>query len=399
MSTNNIIDFERLHYGEATHKGINPPITDTSTFWFDSAQEMAKTFEGETQHFLYGRHSTPTHAYLGKALATLEGTEAAHLTASGMGAISSTVLQLCKAGDEIISSRTVYGGTYAFLKYFLPRFSIKTRFVDITRPEEIAKAVSAKTKLIYCESVSNPLMEVADIPVLAGLAKKNRLKLVVDNTFSPLSITPAEHGADLVIHSLTKYINGASDGIGGVICGAEEFIDALRDVNGGAAMLLGPTMDNQRAASILKNTKTLPVRMQQHSRNASYIARQLEKEGLKIMYPGLQRHPSYDLYSAIGNSEFGYGGMLTMDAGTKAKAFALMQNLQQERLGYLAVSLGSYGTLFSSPGTGTSSEIPEEVRLEMGLTDSLVRFSIGLDHRIEDTCEKMKGCMREVGIL
>lgn len=399
MSTNKIIDFERLHYGGSSSKGINPPITDTSTFWFDSAEEMAKTFEGEAKHFLYGRHSTPTHAYLEKALATLEGTEAAHLTASGMGAISSTILQLCQAGDEIISSRTVYGGTYAFLKYFLPRFSIETRFVDIAQPEEIAKVLSSKTKLIYCESVSNPLMEAADIPVLAELAKKNGVKLVIDNTFSPLSITPADHGADLVIHSLTKYINGASDGIGGVICGAEEFMDHLRDVNGGAAMLLGPTMDNQRAASILKNTKTLPIRMKQHSHNASYIATQLEKEGLQIMYPGLQNHPSHDLYSALGDPEFGYGGMLTMDAGTKSKAFALMKSLQQELVGYLAVSLGSYGTLFSSPGSGTSSEIPEEIRLEMGLTDSLVRFSIGLDHRIEDTYERMKGCMQAVGIL
>src|SRR5690606_27996449 len=187
----------------------------------------------------------------------------------------------------IISSRTIYGGTYAFLKNFTPRFNIETSFVDITTLDLVEAAITPKTKVLYCESVSNPLLEVADIASLATLAKKHQLKLIVDNTFSPLSVSPAQLGADVVIHSLTKFINGSSDTVGGVICGTQEFIDNLRNVNDGACMLLGSTMDSLRAASILKNLRTLHIRMQQHSHNGLYLAEKFEKDGLKTVYPGL----------------------------------------------------------------------------------------------------------------
>lgn len=393
-----ITDLERLHYtGE--FRGINPSVTDSSTYWFESAQKMADTFQEKTGYYLYGRHSSPAAMNLDKALAIMERAEGGNVTASGMGAISTAILQLCKSGDHMVSSRTVYGGTYAFMKNFLPQLGITTSFVDITKIDKVEAAITNETKILYCESVSNPLMEIAPIRELAKLAKKYNIQLVVDNTFSPLTMTPVALGADIVLHSLTKYINGASDAIGGVICGAQDFMDALRDVNDGATMLLGPTLDNMRAASILKNMKTLPIRIKQHSYNAAYIAKQLEEDGIKVIYPGLKSHSSHNLYNEIGNLEFGYGGMLTMDAGTKEKAFALMEKMQEKKLGYLAVSLGYYHTLFSSPGTGTSSEIPKEERLAMGLTDSLIRFSIGLDHDIENTYLVMKACMKEVGVL
>lgn len=391
-------DIESLHYS-GEHRGVNPSITDSSTFWFDSAETMAKTFEGEEQNFLYGRHSSPSIIHLDKALAALEGTESANSTASGMGAISSTILHHCKAGSHIVSSRTVYGGTYALMKNFLPGFNIQTTFVDITNLEQVEAAITPETKMIHCETVSNPLLEIANIPALAELAKKHNLKLMVDNTFSPYTMSPAQLGADIVIHSLTKYINGASDAIGGVICGDQELVDALRDVNNGATMLLGPTIDNLRAASILKNLRTLAIRINQHSKNALFVAEHLEKDGIKVVYPGLKSHPNHELISEIGNTEFGYGGMLTIDAGTREKAFRLMEKMQEKKLGYLAVSLGFYQTLFSSPGTGTSSEISEEEQKEMGLTDSLIRFSIGLDNNIEQTYKVMKECMKEVGII
>ena len=391
-------NLERLHYS-GEFKGINPSISDSSTFWFDTAEMMAKTFEEATGNYLYSRHSSPSITYLDKALATIEKTASANTTASGMGAISTTIFQLCKAKDHIVSSRTVYGGTYALMKNFLPDLGITTSFVDITNLKQVEKAISPQTKILYCEAVSNPLLDIADIPALAKIAKKHNLKLVVDNTFSPLSISPKELGADIIIHSLTKYINGASDAIGGVICGEEDFINSLRDVNDGATMLLGPTLDNMRAASILKNLKTLPVRIVQHSKNALYVAKSLQKDGIKVIYPGLENHPSHELMKKIYNSDFGFGGMLTMDAGTKEKAFAFMEKMQENKIGYLAVSLGSYQTLFSSPGTGTSSEISKEERLKMGLTDSLVRFSIGLDHDISSTYEVIKNCMKEVGII
>ncbi len=393
---NNIQDLQ--YFGE--FGGVNPSISDSSTYTFLSAKTMFDTFEGNADGcYLYSRHSTPSNLYLGEALAAMEGTETANVTASGMGAITPVILQLCGSGDHIVSSRTIYGGTYAFLKNFTPRFNVSTSFVDITKLDIVEAAITSTTKILYCESVSNPLLEVADIVGLAKLAKKHNLKLVVDNTFSPLSISPAELGADVVIHSLTKFINGSSDTVGGVVCGTQEFINDLRNVNDGACMLLGATMDSLRAASVLKNLRTLHIRMQQHSLNASYLAERFENLGLKTVYPGLASHPSHDLFKSMMNDKYGFGGMLTIDVGSIDKANALMELMQEKNLGYLAVSLGFYKTLFSAPGSSTSSEIPEDEQAAMGLSDGLIRFSIGLDADIERTYEMMKGCMESLDIL
>lgn len=379
--------------------GVNPSISDSSTYTFLSAKTMFDTFEGNADGcYLYSRHATPSNLYLAQALAAMENTEAANVTASGMGAISAVILQLCKNGDEIVASRTIYGGTYALMKNFLPRLGIKTRFVDINNLKEVEAAITPATRVIYCESVSNPLLGVANLPAISLLSKKYDLKFVVDNTFSPLMITPANHGADVVIHSLTKFINGSSDTVGGVICATQEFIDALRNVNDGACMLLGPTMDSLRAAGILKNLRTLHIRMKQHSYNAQFLAERFEQDGLRVCYPGLQSHRSYEVMRAISNSQFGYGGMLTLDAGSLVKANELMEMMQKENLGYLAVSLGFYKTLFSAPGTSTSSEIPLEEQEAMGLSDGMIRFSIGLDASIDRTYSRMKECMKHVGV-
>lgn len=380
--------------------GVNPSISDSSTYTFLSAKTMSDTFEGNTEGcYLYSRHTSPSNLYLGEALAAMENTEAANVTASGMGAITSVLLQLCKSGDEIVSSRTIYGGTYAFMKNFLPRFDIQTKFVDITNLEKVEQAITKNTKVLYCESLSNPLLEVTDIEGLSQLAKKHNLKLVVDNTFTPFILSPKNLGADVVIHSLTKFINGSSDTVGGVICGTQEFINQLRDVNDGACMLLGPTLDSLRASSVLKNMRTLHIRMRQHSKNAKFIAEAFEKDGLKVVYPGLKSHSDHELMTQIYNSEYGFGGMLTLDAGSLEKANALMEMMQNENLGYLAVSLGFYKTLFSAPGSSTSSEIPADEQKDMGLTDGLLRISIGLDDDIERTYNKMKECMVKLEIL
>ena len=393
---NNIQDLQ--YFGE--FGGVNPSISDSSTYTFLSAKTMFDTFEGNADGcYLYSRHSSPSNLYLGEALAAMEGTETATVTASGMGAITPVLLQLCGTGEHIVSSRTIYGGTYAFLKNFTPRLGIETSFVDITKLDAVESAITAKTKVLYCESVSNPLLEVADIKSLALLAKKYNLKLVVDNTFSPLSISPAKLGADIVVHSLTKFINGSSDTVGGVVCGTQEFIDQLRNVNDGAAMLLGSTMDSLRSASVLKNLRTLHIRMQQHSYNAAYLAQKFQNNNLKTVYPGLTSHPSHKLFKSMMNDKYGYGGMLTVDVGSLDKANALMELMQERNLGYLAVSLGFYKTLFSAPGSSTSSEIPEDEQAQMGLSDGLIRFSIGLDADIERTYEMMKNCMIELNIL
>jgi len=393
---NNIQDLQ--YFGE--FGGVNPSISDSSTYTFLSAKTMFDTFEGNAEGcYLYSRHSTPSNLYLGQALAAMEGTETATVAATGMGAITPALLQYCGQGDHIVSSRTIYGGTYAFLKNFTPRLGIETSFVDITNLETVEQAIKPNTKVLYCESVSNPLLEVADITALSSLAKKHGLVLMVDNTFAPLSIAPYKLGADIVMHSLTKFINGSSDTMGGVICGTQEFIDQLRNVNDGACMLLGASMDSLRAASILKNLRTLHIRIKQHSHNAMYLAQKFEADGLKTVYPGLKSHPSHTLFSCMMNPEYGYGGMLTIDAGNLETANKLMELMQERNLGYLAVSLGFYKTLFSAPGSSTSSEIPLQEQAEMGLTDGLIRFSIGLDNDIERTYRMMRQCMIEVGVL
>ena len=393
---NNIQDLQ--YFGE--FGGVNPSISDSSTYTFISAKTMFDTFEGNADGcYLYSRHSSPSNLYLGEALAAMEGTETANVSASGMGAITATIMQLCSAGDHIISSRTIYGGTYAFLKNFTPKFNIDTNFVDITKLDLVEALINKNTKIIYCESVSNPLLEIADIQGLAKIAKKHNLKLIVDNTFSPLSISPFILGADIVIHSLTKFINGSSDTVGGVVCGTQEFINDLRNVNNGASMLLGSTMDSLRAASVLKNLRTLHIRMQQHSKNAMFLAQKFESDGLKTVYPGLESHPSHTLFKNMMNEAYGFGGMLTIDVGTLEKANKLMEMMQEQNLGYLAVSLGFYKTLFSAPGSSTSSEIPLEEQQEMGLTDGLIRFSIGLDADIERTYNTMRNCMETLNIL
>lgn len=392
----NIQDLQ--YFGE--FGGVNPSISDSSTYTFLSAKTMFDTFEGNAEGcYLYSRHSTPSNLYLGQALAAMEGTETANVAATGMGAITPAILQLCKAGDHIVSSRTIYGGTYAFLKNFAPRLNIETSFVDITKLDAVEAAITKNTKILYCETVSNPLLEIADIEGLSKIAKKHNLQLLVDNTFSPLSVSPAKLGADMVLHSLTKFINGSSDTMGGVTCGSQEFIDSLRNVNDGANMLLGPAMDSMRSASILKNLRTLHIRIKQHSTNALYLAEKFEEDGLRTVYPGLKSHSGHELFKKMMNKEYGFGGMLTLDAGSLDKANELMELMQKRNLGYLAVSLGFYKTLFSAPGSSTSSEIPEDEQKEMGLTDGLIRFSIGLDNDIERTYKMMRECMVEVGVL
>lgn len=395
-AANEIQDLQ--YFGE--FGGVNPSISDSSTYTFLSAKTMFDTFEGNAEGcYLYSRHSSPMNLYLAQALAKMEGTESANVTASGMGAITSVLLQICKSGSHIISSRTIYGGTYAFLKNFLPEFNISTTFLDINDFDAIEKSITPDTKVIYCESISNPLLEVADLRKLSEICKKHHLKLIVDNTFSPLSISPKLLGADIVIHSLTKFINGSSDTVGGVYCGNQDFVNDTKNVNSGACMLLGPTMDSFRSSSILKNLRTLHLRIPQHSSNAQFLAENFEKDGLKICYPGLKSHKHHELMKSMMQQKYGFGGLLTLDAGTTEKANELMEMMQSENLGYLAVSLGFYKTLFSCSGSSTSSEIPEEEREKMGLSDGLIRFSIGLDHDIERTYKKMKDCLRKTGLL
>jgi methionine-gamma-lyase len=249
---------------------------------------MEEVFDHEIEGcFLYSRHWNPTNRALAAALTRMEAGESAQVMASGMGAISSTLLELCSAGDEIVSSRTIYGGTYALLANLLPRFGIRTRFIDLTDEAAVRATVTKTTRVIYSESVSNPLLDVADIGMLASVAKENGATLVVDNTFSPLILSPLRLGADIVVHSLTKFINGTSDCVAGCVVSSHDFITRLNDINRGPSMLLGPVLDSTRAASILKNLHSLHIRMARHSKNALYLAERFRDFGIDVHYPGL----------------------------------------------------------------------------------------------------------------
>lgn len=376
---------------------VNPSITDSSTYTFLNPRRMEEAFEHEIEGcFLYSRHWNPTNKYLADAVARMEDAESAQVMASGMAAISTTLMTLCSSGEEVVSGRTIYGGTYALLKNLLPRFGVTTRFIDLSREATVRAAITPKTRVIFAESISNPLLGVSDIPMLARVAHEHSLTLVVDNTFSPMILSPIRLGADVVVHSMTKYINGTSDCVAGCVVSTHEFIARLNDVNTGTSMLLGPVLDSLRAASILKNLHSLHLRIQRHSANAMRLAFDLTVHGQVVHYPGLELHPHHGLMTGMMNAGFGYGGMLTLDIGTHDRAARLMVRMQEERVGYLAVSLGYFKTLFSAPGASTSSEIPADDRHAMGLSDGLVRFSVGLDNGITRASSAILKCVDEV---
>lgn len=382
------------------YDGVNPSISDSATFAFSKADVMTDTFEGKTEGcFLYSRHWNPTNHVLADALAAMEGTEAGWVTSSGMAAITSSILQICNSGDHIVTAMTTYGGTYAFFQNYLPKFNIGVSFVNITDLEAVEKAIQPNTKLIYTETVTNPILQISDIPALATIAEKHRLKLMVDNTFSPMIFTPCQLGADIVVYSLTKFINGKNDCVAGAICSTEEFINSLIDVNSGTAMLLGPVLDPIKASSIHKNLFTLHIRLEKHSKNAMFLAEKFLENGLKVIYPGLENHPGHNLMKKLMNVQFGFGGMIALDFGTADKVGELMVAMQEKGVGYLAVSLGYFKTLFSHSGSSTSSEVPEDIQKEMGLSKGLIRYSVGLDPDIELTWNKIETCLKDLDLI
>ncbi len=379
--------------------GVNQSISDSATFSFHDGKEMTDTFHGEHQAFLYSRHWNPTNLELSKALAAMEGSESAWVTSSGMAAITCAVLQLCKTGDHIVSSMTTYGGTFAFFKNWLPQIGVEVSFVDISNLDEVEAAIKDNTKIIYTETMTNPLLQISDIPNLSKMAKANNLQLVVDNTFTPMIFSPLSLGADVVVYSMTKFINGKNDATAGAICASQDFINSLIDLNDGTAMLLGPVLDTYRAANIHKNLFTLHIRMKQHSHNAAFLAKAFKEIGLKVNYAGCSDHPQHELMKSMMNTEYGFGGMISIDLGTAERASDFMALMQERGVGYLAVSLGYFKTLFSNSGSSTSSEVPEEFQKKMGLSEGLVRYSVGLDNHIEETFEVIKSCLVDLKLI
>ncbi len=222
---------------------------------------------------------------------------------------------------------------------------------------------------------------------------------MVDNTFTPMIVAPKSLGADIVVYSLTKFINGKNDLVAGAICGDKEFINELIDLNMGTSMLLGPSLDPLRSSQILKNMATLHIRMMQHSKNAMYCAEKFKEIGLPANYPGMPESKGHEILKKMMNPEFGFGGLISIDMKTSDRADALMEKMEAEGVGYLAVSLGYFKTLFSCSGKSTSSEVPVELQKEMGMSEGLVRFSVGLDNDIERTFEKIHYCLKELKFI
>lgn len=380
--------------------GVNPSITDSATYTFMEASTMLDTFHGESEGcFLYSRHWNPSNKFLADALSAMEGTESAWVTGSGMAAITCAILQICSAGDHIVSSVTIYGGTFAFMKNYLPKFNIDVTFVNTCDLDAVKAAMRPNTKMVYTEVMSNPLLRIANIPELAKIAHAGNAQLVIDNTFTPMIVNPIKHGADVVVYSMTKFINGKNDCVAGAICASSDFVNALSSVIDGTAMLLGPVLDPLRSSSILKNLHTLHIRMKQHSSNAMYLAKRFKEIGLKANYPGMEEHSDNQLFKTIMNPDFGFGGMISIDMETAELSNELMERMQNSGVGYLAVSLGYFKTLFSNSGKSTSSEVPEDVQRESGMSEGLIRFSVGLDQDIEHTFELIKGCLKDMNRL
>lgn len=372
-------------------RGVNPSICDSATFMFEKAKTMTDTFHGETEgYYLYSRHWNPSTFALAQGLAAMEGTESAWVTGSGMAAITVALLHEVKSGDHILSSMTTYGGTFAFLNNYIKKFGVEVDFVNMQDLEAVKKAVKPNTKVLYTETMNNPLLRIANIPELSKIAHAAGAKLLVDNTFTPMIFSPYQLGADVVIYSMTKYVNGMNDCVAGAICGTADYINSLINVNDGTAMLLGPVLDPMRSASIQKNLHTLHIRMKQHSANAMYLAKRFKETGIKYNYPGLEEHVDHKLFTEMMNEGFGYGGMISIDMGTADRASAIMEKMQELGVGYLAVSLGYFKTLFSNSGKSTSSEVPEDIQKEMGMSEGLIRFSVGLDNDPERTFQLIK---------
>ncbi|MDH5617786.1 MAG: aminotransferase class I/II-fold pyridoxal phosphate-dependent enzyme [Gammaproteobacteria bacterium] len=402
---NPIEDLAHLRHEFGEHGGVNMSIEASSTFTVIDPETMPALFQGRAGPdkgcYLYGRHFNPTVYNLGRQMAALEGTAAGYCTASGMAAISGVIMGLCNAGDEVVASNAIYGGSYAFLHDFLPaKAGIKTHFVDITDTAAVASAVTDKTRLIFTESVSNPTLRLADIPKLAAIGRDWGIPVVVDNTFSPLILRPSVLGADIVVHSITKFISGASDVIAGAICGSEEFIGELMDLHMGPLMLLGPTMDPNIASSISLRIPHLPLRMAAHSERALAFTTRLEELGLNVCYPGLPGHPDHALFNELHYEEYGYGGVFTLDVGAEETANALMSCLQNEqRFGYLAVSLGYFDTLMSCSGSSTSSEMTDEDKYSAGISPGLLRISMGYTGTLEQRWTQFLAALAKTGLV
>ncbi len=356
------------------------PIYQTSTFVFDSAEQGGKRFALEEEGYIYSRLGNPTTAVFEEKIAALEGGEAAVATSSGIGAITSTLWTLLKAGDHVIADKTLYGCTFAYLNYGVAKFGVEVDFIDTSDLELVRKTMKSNTRVVYLETPANPNMKVVDIKAVAEIAHTNPNTLVVvDNTFAtPFCQRPLELGCDVVVHSVTKYLNGHGDVIAGVVISKKEIIDQVRLV--GVKDMTGSVLGPTEAFYIIRGMKTFELRMRRHCENAMKVAEYLEAHDKieKVYYPGLKSHDGYEVASKQMDA---FGGILAFELkGGFEAGKTLLNNV---KMAALAVSLGDAETLIQHPASMTHSPYTKEERLAAGITDGLVRLSVGLEN-IED---------------
>ncbi|MFR3567530.1 MAG: methionine gamma-lyase [Paraclostridium sordellii] len=374
------------HHKDPVSGALTTPIFQTSTFVFDSAEQGGRRFALQEGGYIYTRLGNPTNTQLEEKVALLEGAEACMSTASGIGAISSALWTALKAGDHVVASKTLYGCTFALLNHGLTRYGVDVTFVDATNLDEIKASMKENTRVVYLETPANPDLKLIDIEAVSKIAhEKKDCIVMVDNTFcTPYIQRPLEFGADVVVHSATKYLNGHGDVIAGFVVGKKEFIDQVRLF--GVKDMTGAVLSPFDAYLILRGMKTLQIRMDKHSKNALEVAKFLEghKNVIKVNYPGLESFPQRELAKKQMDLP---GGMIAFEV--KGGLEAGKKLLNSLELCTLAVSLGDCETLIQHPASMTHSPYTAEERAEAGISDGLIRISVGLEDP-EDIIDDLK---------
>ncbi len=383
-----------IHGGHQKNQfgALATPIYQSSTFVFDSAEQGGRRFALEEDGYIYTRLGNPSNTQIEEKLALLEGAEAAMSTASGIGAVTSAIWPLVNQGDHIVAAKTLYGCTFAFLEHGLTRFGIEVDYVDTRDPQNVAAALKPNTKIVYLETPANPNMYLTDIAAIVAIAHKiEGCKVMVDNTYcTPYLQRPIELGADIVIHSATKYLNGHGDVIAGFVVGAKDYIDQVRLV--GVKDLTGASLSPFDAFLINRGMKTLEIRMERHCKNAQAVAEFLEGHPKveSVAYPGLKSFPQYELAQRQMALP---GAMIVFEVVGGAEAGKVLMNSVE--LCTLAVSLGDCETLIQHPASMTHSPYTPEEQLESGITPGMVRLSVGLE-AAEDIIADLKQALAKI---
>lgn len=386
---NNIkhIETQAIHSGRINDEqfgSLATPLYQTSTFIFKDAEQGAERFAGEEEGYIYTRLGNPTTRQLEMRVAAMELMEDAAATATGMAAVSGALLANLSCGDHLIASKAIYGCSYALMSHQLTKFGIEVSFVDMTDPSNIESAIKNNTKAIFLESPINPNLVVLDLEQIAHIAKTHSILSIVDNTFlTPVLQQPAKFGIDIVVHSATKYLNGHGDVVAGIICSNREMIAKIK-----TSILkdIGATISPHDAWLILRGIKTLPIRMERHCSNALSIAEFLEAQPCvtQVNYPGLKNHPGYKF---IGKQMKAAGGVIAFEIDCDLAGGR--EFINRMKLFAIAVSLGDAESLIQHPASMTHSPYTQEERIEAGISDSLIRISVGLEN-VDDLIDDLQ---------